>query len=118
MTDAERLMRDFVPSLAASPFRIAAESVDELVKIMGVEPWLLEIGPGRANFTACQDKQEITGTYAAMLSLWAVSASVLAMTEISDAAFAANLVIEQGGPGSKVVEFQHLAVGLLICAMD
>ncbi|MDW9378035.1 phage exclusion protein Lit family protein [Sinorhizobium meliloti] len=116
MNDAERLMQAFVHLLAQSPFRIAPERVDELVKEMEGEPWPLDINAERANFTAYPSEKKITGTYAAMLSLWAVAAAVLAMMNLTRAAVAAGkstIVIEPGGPGSEVVEFKHAAVALI-----
>ncbi|MGV1822313.1 hypothetical protein G6L32_24225 [Agrobacterium tumefaciens] len=116
MTDAERLMQGFVHLLAQSPFRIAPERVDELVREMQGEPWPLDITAGRANFTAYPLEKKITGTYAAMLSIWAVAAAVLAMMNLVRAAAAAGkstIVIEPGGPGSEVVEFKHAAVALI-----
>lgn len=50
MTDAERIMLGFVPSLRESPFRIAPERADELLAQMGGETWVLEIVDGPAKF--------------------------------------------------------------------
>lgn len=68
MTDAERLMLGFVPSLRESPFRIAPERADKLLAQMGGEAWVLEIVDGPANFEAFPAIREIEGTYNTLFS--------------------------------------------------
>lgn len=116
MSDAERLMQSFVGSLAESPFRIAPERVAELAAEMGGDPWPLDIGSGQANFIAYPSEKEIGGTYAAMLSLWAVAAAVVSMLNLTRTAVAngvSTIVIEPHGPGSEVIEFKHAAIALI-----
>lgn len=116
MLDAERLMHSFATPLRESPFRIAPERIQELIGKMGGDPWPLNIVGGAANFTAYPAKKEIKGTYAAMLSLWAVSASVQAMIDLTQTAAASGdpkIIIEQGGPGSEIIEFKLLAEALI-----
>lgn len=116
MTDAERLMRGFVPSLRESPFRIAPERLHELLAQMGGEPWVLEIVDGPANFEAFPTTKEIEGTYAALLSLWAVAASVRDLSVLTQTAAEMNLshvVITPGGPGSAAIELKNAALALI-----
>ncbi|MCD1265366.1 hypothetical protein B5M44_25780 [Shinella sumterensis] len=116
MTDAERLMRGFIPSLRESPFRIAPERVHELLAKMGGETWVLEIVDGPANFEAFPTTKEIEGTYAALLSLWAVAASVHVLSVLTQTAAEMNLsqiVISPGGPGSAAIELKDAALALI-----
>lgn len=116
MTDAERLTRNFVPSIQESPFRIAPERVHALIAQMGGTVWSLDIDEGPANFTAFPDTKEIKGTYAALLSLWAVAASVRILLVLMQTAANAGLeqvVIEPGGPGSAVIELKNAALALI-----
>lgn len=116
MTDAERLMRGFVPPLRESPFRIAPERLHELLAQMGGETWVLEIVNGPANFEAFPTTKEIEGTYAALLSLWAVASSVRVLSVLTQTAAEINLsqvVIIPGGPGSAAIELKNAASALI-----
>ncbi|MGV1767546.1 MULTISPECIES: phage exclusion protein Lit family protein [Rhizobium/Agrobacterium group] len=116
MTDAERLTRGFVPSLRESPFRIAPERLHELLAQMGGETWVLEIVDGPANFEAFPTTKEIEGTYAALLSLWAVAASVRVLSVLTQTAAEMNhsqIVIIPGGPGSAAIELKNAASALI-----
>ncbi len=116
MTDAERLMRGFVHSLRESPFRIAPERADELLAQMGGEAWVLEIVDGPANFEAFPATRDIEGTYAALLSLWAVAASIRVLSVLTQTAVEMNLsqvVITPGGAGSAAIELKNAALALI-----
>ena len=116
MTDAERLTSGFVQALRESPFRIAPERSHELLATMGGEPWILEIINGPANFEAFPKSKEIEGTHAALLSLWAVTASVSILWRLARAAIASGqsqIAIEPGGPGSEIIELKNAALALI-----
>lgn len=116
MTDAERLMSGFVPSLRESPFRIAPERTHELLALMGGEPWVLEIVDKAANFEAFPTFKEIEGTYSALLSLWAVAASVRVLSVLMQTAAEKNLsdvIIVPGAPGSSAIELKNAALELI-----
>ncbi len=116
MTDAERLMRGFIPSLRESPFRIAPERVHDLLAKMGGETWILEIVDGPANFEAFPTTKEIEGTYAALLSLWAVAASVHVLSVLTRTAAEMNLsqiLISPSDPGSAAIELKNAALALI-----
>ncbi|MXP44863.1 phage exclusion protein Lit family protein [Allopontixanthobacter sediminis] len=78
-SDSERLTTGFFSQIRESPFRIAPERAIELVDEMGGETWPLDFASGSANFEALPNSKTIEGTYAALLSLWAVAASVWAI---------------------------------------
>lgn len=116
MTDAERLMRDFVPSLRESPFRIAPERVDDLIAEMKGEAWPLDVVDGPANFEAFPTTKEIKGTYAAMLSLWAVAASVrvlMALAQTAAETGISQIVIVPGSSGAEAIELKNAALALI-----
>ncbi len=116
MTEAERLTRDFVPSIRESPFGIAPERVQALTAQMGGSAWPLAIVDGPANFTAFPNTKEIEGTYAALLSLWAVAASVRILLVLMQTAANMGLeqvVIEPGAPGSAAIELKNAALALI-----
>jgi hypothetical protein len=116
MTDAKRLIGDFVPSLRESPFRIAPERVHELMEEMEGEAWPLDITDGPANFEAFPTTKEIKGTYAALLSLWAVAASVRVLMILMQTASEkgiSQVVIVPGGPGSEAIELKNAALALI-----
>jgi len=116
MTDAERLTRGFVTLLRESPFRIAPERADELLAQMGGEAWVLEIVDGPANFKALPTSKEIEGTYAALLSLWAVAAALRVLQTLMQTATEMNLskvVIVPDGPGSIAIELKNAALALI-----
>jgi hypothetical protein len=75
-SDCERLTAGFVASIRQSPFAIAPERALDLISEMGGESWPLDFTSGKANFEALPRAKVIEGTYAALLSLWAVTASV------------------------------------------
>ncbi|CVI64306.1 hypothetical protein CFBP4996_25580 (plasmid) [Agrobacterium leguminum] len=116
MNDAERLTRGFVSLLRESPFRIAPERADELLAQMGGEAWVLEIVDGPANFKAFPTSKEIEGTYAALLSLWAVAAALRVLQVLMQTAAGMNLsqvVIVPDGPGSAAIELKNAALALI-----
>ncbi|MBG6148112.1 hypothetical protein IWQ51_006268 [Labrenzia sp. EL_142] len=116
MTDAKRLMLNFIPLLRESPFRIAPERAEELLVQMGGRAWVLEIMDGPANFEALPKIREIEGTYAALLSLWAVTASVVILGKLARTAEdlkLSQIVIKPGGPGSAVIELKNAAKALI-----
>jgi hypothetical protein len=116
MTDAERLTLGFVPSIRESPFRIAPERVQALMAKMGGSAWPLDIVEGPVNFKALPQTQEIKGTYAALLSLWAVAASARIMLVITQTASDLNLeqvVIKPGDPGFIAIELKNAALALI-----
>lgn len=96
--------------------RIAPESVHELLAQMGRETWVLEIVDGPANFEALPATRAIKGTYAALLSLWAVAASVRVLSVLTQTAAKVNLsqvVITPGGPGCAANELKNAALALI-----
>lgn len=116
MTDAEKLTSAFAALLGESPFRIALERQDELLRAMNGVAWTFDTTPGKANFTARPGEKSIEATHSALLSLWAVAASVRALMVLMSTAADIGLdevIISPGGVGSEVIEFKHAASALI-----
>lgn len=78
MTDAERLMRGFIPQISETPFRIALERHDQLRdEVFGGTPWDLHFVPGPSNFLADPKSKDVYVRFAALLSLWAAARAAL-----------------------------------------
>lgn len=116
MTDAEKLTSAFAALLRESPFRIALERQDELFQVMDGVAWTFDTAPGHANFTARVGEKSIEAAHSALLSLWAVAASVRVLMVLMNTAADLELdevTISPGGAGSEVVEFKHAAIALI-----
>jgi hypothetical protein len=116
MTVAERLTRGFVSSIQESPFRIAPERAEALVAQIGCSAWSLDIVEGPVNFEAFPNDKKIEGTYSALLSLWAVAASIRLLLALMQTAAQMNLeqvVIVPGGAGYEAIALKNAALALI-----
>jgi hypothetical protein len=85
--DAQRLTEGFIADITASPFRIAPERREELLKdVFGGTPYCVDFRHLEANFWGNPPTREITISFPALLSLWATAhASLLLSHEAAQA---------------------------------
>src|SRR5262245_48996279 len=83
VSDAERLTSPFGQAITESPSRIAPERSEELrVQVFGGKGCDLFFDSGKANFFAYPGTAKISTTYAALLSLWALSSASLELADL------------------------------------
>lgn len=116
MTDAKSLTHGFVEALRQSPFRIAPERAQTLMQQSERSVWTFDFSEGSVNFRAFPQCKHVEGTYAALLSLWAVAAAARSLQVLTRAASTGGdeqVAIEPGGPGSDSVELKNAAMALI-----
>jgi hypothetical protein len=103
MTDAERLTKDFIPVVNASPFRIAPERRLELLhEIFNGTPWNLCFRFSPTNFWVDPQTKDITVSFSSLLSIWATAHAALIICDEAAVAMRANITRLDTSPGSNM----------------
>ena len=118
MTDPKNLIIGMALDIARAPYGIAQERNDELHNDILGQEWPLgfledkNLHPeDRCNFRADPLKKEITATFSALLSLWAIAYAAVLIGDAGMAATRFGQRILQAVPGSHVAHALALIDG-------
>jgi hypothetical protein len=109
MTDAERLMVPFIPTVSRAVFSIAPERAEELNdEIFKQAPWDLDFKTDGDLFVAHPSQQLIEVRFSALLSLWAAANAALLFADAMMKAVREGKDTVVASPGTRLYEAMSL----------